>query len=824
VVKRAVPTCLSVDELASYAVGTGTPAHAEHVDRCDACRRGVAAAVRAARDATANLRKPSSDAATEAAPGPASVATLPIRNPARYVVGNEVARGGMGRIVWAQDLELGRRIAIKELLSAHGGYEKRFEREVRITARLQHPAIIAVQEAGRWPSGEPFFIMKLVNGQSLDKAIAGRATLEARLALVANVIAVVDALAYAHSMRVIHRDLKPANVLVGEFGETVVIDWGLAKDLSDPSGAPDLAVGPYRSSAVGETQEGSVMGTPAYMPAEQANGEAVDERADVYALGAMLYHVLAGAPPYTAKTSEMILVQVVGGPPQRLDERVAGVPPDLVTIVHKAMAYDAADRYPTAKELADDLKKFQTGQLVGAHRYSAGQLVRRWIRRHRTAVGVAAIATIVLGVLGVLGLQQIFDEQARTERQQQIAERSRDDAERLINFMLVDLRDRLAPRAQIEVLDEAVKQAVAYYDRKGPATTDKDRSNRAVLRTNFGDVLRAQGDSAGALREYRAALAVFQVLAPARQNDVELLRSIVIVHENIGHIVLAQGDVAGALAEYRAAAKVAAQSVAADPENANAKEMLAAAHGSIGAVLLERGDTAGALAEFRAALPLAEAVAARDPQNTDFMSLLVFSHINIGDALIASGDRAKGRAEYRAALAVATTLVKTDPDISESQRQLAIAHDKNGDALLADGDAAGALTERRAAKAIFEALVKKDPAHAEHRHDLATSNQAIGDILLDQGDATGALAEYQAATTLNAVLASQDPTNLEKQHALAGNHESAGDALRAKGDRARALAAYRAALAIDERVAAKIPNDEQAASMKELRAKIDELD
>src|SRR6185295_1706382 len=158
------------------------------------------------------------------------------------------------------------------------------------------------------------------------------------------------------------------------------------------------------------TQVGAVMGTPAYMPVEQATGETVDERADVYALGAMLYHVLAGAPPYTGKTSDDVLERVIKGPPTSLAERTAGVPPDLITIVEKAMAHEAADRYPTAKQLADDLKKFQTGQLVGAHRYSTWQLVRRWIRRHRTPVAVAAIAVLVLAVVGVVALQRIVRE------------------------------------------------------------------------------------------------------------------------------------------------------------------------------------------------------------------------------------------------------------------------------------------------------------------------------------------------------------------------------------------------------------------------------
>ena len=142
----------------------------------------------------------------------------------RYAIARELAKGGMGRVYEARDLRLGRQVAIKELLPKNRDIARRFEREARITARLQHPSIIHVYEAGVWPGGEPFYAMPVVAGRSLDKVVAEKATLADRLSLLPRVIAVADALAYAHNANVIHRDLKPANVLVGEFGETVVID------------------------------------------------------------------------------------------------------------------------------------------------------------------------------------------------------------------------------------------------------------------------------------------------------------------------------------------------------------------------------------------------------------------------------------------------------------------------------------------------------------------------------------------------------------------------------------------------------------------------
>ncbi|HSD87363.1 MAG TPA: protein kinase [Kofleriaceae bacterium] len=337
-----------------------------------------------------------------------------------YVISGEIAKGGIGRVFEARDLRLGRQVAIKELLPKNRDFARRFEREARVTARLQHPAIIHVYEAGVWPGGEPFYAMPKVSGRSLDKVVAERATLAERLALLPTVIAVADALAYAHNENVIHRDLKPANILVGEFGETVVIDWGLAKELGAPSDPKESMRLRLRASPE-ETVSGGVVGTPAYMSPEQANGAAVDQRVDVYALGALLYKVLAGVAPYSGETAKVVIELVKAGPPRPVQELVPDAPPELVAIVSKAMARDPDDRYITASSLAQDLKRFETGQLVGAHRYTFWQHVSRFLRRHRITVTVGAVALVVLLVVAVISVQQIVSERNRAEKERTLA-------------------------------------------------------------------------------------------------------------------------------------------------------------------------------------------------------------------------------------------------------------------------------------------------------------------------------------------------------------------------------------------------------------------
>ncbi len=352
-----------------------------------------------------------------------------VRDP-RYRVKSELARGAMGRVMVVQDLELDREVALKEPLDpADQRALKRFEREARLTARLDHPGIVSVHDFARSPSGEPYLIMRRVRGRPLSEALAEARTIPERLALLGPVIAVADAVAFAHGQGVIHRDLKPGNVLVGEHGETVVIDWGLAKDLRQGHAAAgpleDSSDAAPRLSSQG-TLVGALVGTPAYMSPEQARGEPADERCDVYALGAILYQLLSGTLPYRGEDAVQVLAQIVAGPPQALHEREQAVAPELSAIVARAMARDPAGRYRDAGELAAELKRFQTGRLVHSYQYSRLSLVRRWAKKNAPLL-LASALFVVLGAAGaVLGVRRILAERDRANREALAAERVAD--------------------------------------------------------------------------------------------------------------------------------------------------------------------------------------------------------------------------------------------------------------------------------------------------------------------------------------------------------------------------------------------------------------
>ena len=368
-------------------LGGGEAARA-HLDTCPACRRVIALA---------------DDPAAPRAPEPGNVFPLDVIDRARYADWSALGQGGggMGHLFRALDARLGREVVIKQPRGRD--LRARFEREALLTARLQHPAIVGVYEAGRFADGEPFYAMPLVRGAPLSDEIARRTTPEARLGLLTHVTAVCEAVAYAHDQGIVHRDLKPANVLVGSFGETVVIDWGLATDLHAREIAP-------ASASIAEVGDGATqlgVGTPHYMPPEQALGTSPDPRMDVYSLGATLYHTLAGTPPYAALDTAQVRSRLLVEPPPPLAEVAPSVPPPLCDIVGRAMARAPADRFATARDLAAELRRFQTGQLVQSRRYSPAEILRHFARRYRAPLAVAAVASALLAGVAVVSAARV---------------------------------------------------------------------------------------------------------------------------------------------------------------------------------------------------------------------------------------------------------------------------------------------------------------------------------------------------------------------------------------------------------------------------------
>jgi serine/threonine protein kinase len=343
----------------------------------------------------------------------------------RFRVLRPHARGGLGAVFVALDTELHREVALKQILDAHADDEAsrcRFLVEAEITGGLEHPGIVPVYGLGTYGDGRPYYAMRFIRGDSLKEDIErfhadavlrkdrGQRSLELRK-LLRRFIDVCNAIDYAHSRGVLHRDIKPGNVIVGRHGETLVVDWGLAKPLGKvdfPNESGERTLIPSSASGSAETLPGSALGTPAYMSPEQAAGELdrLGRRSDVYSLGATLYCLLTGKAPFEGDVFD-VLVKVRSGeftPPRFLDPSVDRA---LQAVCLKAMAQRSQDRHASCRALADDIERWMADEPVEAWREPWTRALVRWLTRHRTGVTAAAAAVLVgvVGLVAVLAVQ-----------------------------------------------------------------------------------------------------------------------------------------------------------------------------------------------------------------------------------------------------------------------------------------------------------------------------------------------------------------------------------------------------------------------------------
>ena len=296
-------------------------------------------------------------------------ASRPALGTDRYELGDLLGRGGMGAVYSAFDRVLQREVALKISASASAGadLDARLRQESHVLARLEHPGIVPVHDAGPLADGRWFYVMKLVRGETLEQHLARLESLPARLALFTRI---AETVAFAHAAGVVHRDLKPSNVMVGNFGEVLVLDWGIAKIIGPSDhraiGASDhLVIGSSGHRGIGQgTEAGTRMGTAGFMAPEQQRGDAAlaGAPADVYSLGAVLERMLAGQT----------------------------VPKRLLAIVRKCLADLPSERYADAGGLVQDLARYQAGQAVSAYRESAWDVAARWFERYRTFILLVA--------------------------------------------------------------------------------------------------------------------------------------------------------------------------------------------------------------------------------------------------------------------------------------------------------------------------------------------------------------------------------------------------------------------------------------------------
>jgi WD40 repeat protein/serine/threonine protein kinase/tetratricopeptide (TPR) repeat protein len=459
----------------------------------------------------------------------------PVLPPLRYKPVQLHAQGNLGEVLRAQDEELNREIALKRILERHADNadsRRRFLREAEVTARLEHPGVVPVHGLGQDADGRPCYAMRFIQGASLKEAIErfhaadkpGRDPGERRLALrqlLTSFVTVCKTVAYAHSRGILHRDLKPANVMMGKYGETLVVDWGLAKAFDRDETARSLgeqSLTPGLAGGGGETQMGQMVGTPAYASPEQASGhwDVVGPASDIYSLGAMLYNLLTNALPYEGSGVLEIIEQASKGqviPPR---QRKKDVPRPLEAICLKAMAHKREARYAAALELATDVEDWLADEPVSAHRESLVERLMRVGRRHRAAVvagaalilavGAVAVALVLANARNIAEEERALAEEARKQEQsaRQTAEEKTELADQAKGE--AEAQRKIAERAK-----EAVEAAASHL-RVANGVQSWDQGEHFVALLWFAKALAGEkrGPEFEALHRWRLGAALAQ--------------------------------------------------------------------------------------------------------------------------------------------------------------------------------------------------------------------------------------------------------------------------------------------------------------------------
>jgi serine/threonine-protein kinase len=669
------------------------------------------------------------------------------------------AKGGLGQVLVARDEELDREVALKEIQQWQADsaeYRDRFLREARITGGLEHPGIVPIYGLGAYPDGRPFYVMRFIKGDSLQERIdrfhmadkpgrdAGERSLELR-GLLARFVAVCNAVAYAHSRGVIHRDLKPANVMLGPYGETLLVDWGLAKPLLQEEGTTAPPEGFFQPSvgAGVATQAGAIVGTPGYMAPEQAGGSGAGPAADVYGLGATLYHLLTGRAPFGGPDVREVLRRVVQGQYRPAREVNTSVPAALSAVCQKAMAREPADRYRTAKELAVEVERWLADEPVGAYREPWTRRARRWARRHRTPVTSLVVALLVAGLgLGVvLALQKAADRREAEVRQRE-AEARLAEADSYERQGITD-RERGHKEDALAWFGKAreVLARIDLHDRRYRERVARVAYNVATLNRDTGKVEAAQ-------KMYEECIEAYEALVAEDPSAGALLSDLAQAYSGLGVQQMQTGNFDAALASYDRAFSRQQQAVALAPGNVRTRLHLAALYNDRALTYERRGDFAAMEKDLQAAVEAIEEARGRlaDTRDTGLDRTvrhhLARAHENLGNLYAGQKQYKRAVGEYARAKGLADALCQEEPGTLDYEMIVAKCGVNTGMVHLLNSEVSQGEEALSPAHDLLRRLVRRYPRDAEVQLALAFCLQNLGTILVHRL-VTGGLPEAE---------------------------------------------------------------------------------
>jgi eukaryotic-like serine/threonine-protein kinase len=674
-----------------------------------------------------------------------------------YEVLGVLGRGGMGVVYKARQIRTDRVVALKVPGYLDLETRVRFTAEAQAAARLSHPNIVQVYEVGEH-HGRPFLALEYVDGGTLAAKLAGTPLSPRAAAALAETLARAVGVAHAHG--VVHRDLKPANVLLSskfqvpssklssnlELGtwnlELKVADFGLARRIDTDTG---------------QTRSGMILGTPDYMAPEQAAGrnKEVGPPADVYALGAILYELLIGRPPFKGIGLLETLEQVRSMdpvPPRRLQP---GVPRDLETICLKCLQKDPARRYPTATALADDLRRFVDGLPVWARPTSR---IERWAKRaRRNPVAAGLTAAMLLVVIAAIGYGVLYhfrlqDQRDRARYHFRMSVRSIDE---LLTAEVADDYLDLEPRAELR-RKALLEKALGFYEEL--LQVEPDDSELAWLAARgavrVGDIFRLVGRLPEALDAYERAIDRLTPLASRPRAGTDPTREIAYCHNFIGEVHRLRGDPAAADAAYRRSLEIQQPLHEANPDHAGYREDLSRTHYNLGIVALRTGRPLDTVTEFDEAKRLLDTLPAEDMIQRRHRARL---HANLAPALRALGRLDEADRACQTAIELFDGLIANNPFRYDFQHEREAAVINRGLVRLSARDLTGANADLTSAADRLSVLSEKFPYMRQFKAELARAHNALAAVAFDSKQlAEAAAMSAKAADGWRALLAQHD--------------------------------------------------------------------
>jgi serine/threonine-protein kinase len=679
---------------------------------------------------------------------------------------------------------------------------QRFLNEAAITGQLEHPGIVPIYTVEDDGAEQPFYVMRFVEGKTLAAAIRecheielpeGRSSQRRDPSfqsprfrnLLQRFMSVCNTVAYAHSKHVIHRDLKPSNIMLGEYGETLVLDWGLAKVLdgstsltaSGPVSLPPNPESLLDSFATGDlTEVGQIMGTPAYMSPEQARGDAVGTSTDLWSLGAILYEMLTGRPPFVGQAREVLDELGVKSPPAPHLIRPA-VPRDLEAVCLRALSRIPQERYFTPTALAADIDRWLADEPVSARPESWGARSRRWMKRHRTLAAATAAAVFVgLIVLAIATVRLTAANQnletanarersarARTDRSYQLARGSLTEVMKLRS-------DRRFQQGPFEDVKLALLRAEAAFYRQFIELRGDDRAfqlEQALAFLNLCQLTREMGgEPSEALRHGVEAIRLFDVLLEQEPDNVDYLWDRARASDVLGSLYEETAQPDRALAAYDEALRGRHRVQELEPSPTNLVEM-ARGIGNRGMLLKRVSRLPEAEAALEEAKRLLVTVVAQQPRDADSHKALAQILNNQGLLFWLLKRPSESLACLEEALRIHLRIKEEFPSDSEHTHALVGAYDNVATLHLQLKRYADALRYAKDARALAEQLAKEHPLIVEYQHALGLQLNNLGSLYFESGQTTESREHHQRSIAMLEGLHERFPQVTSYAHSLA---------------------------------------------------------